>query len=161
MCVQETAAEGHYRYHRVRTTSSLELNISQLSSRRASQLPTNTQYWEPVSVTAAAERRIETHRNHTSAAAGSGAPMSAPPAGRHSTAARRTLAGPRQSAAADGRHGGVCSVAGRDIVTRAVNEPSRSFTVPLFKALIAIDISIIFGNLLRHYAKWGPVRRAK
>ena len=66
MCVQETAAEGHYHYHSVRTTSSLESNISQLSSRRASQLPTNTQYWEPVSVTAAAERRIETHRNHRS-----------------------------------------------------------------------------------------------
>ena len=66
MCVQETAAEGHYHYHRVTTTSTLESNISQLSSRRASQLPTNTQYWEPVSVTAAAERRIETHRNHRS-----------------------------------------------------------------------------------------------
>ena len=55
---QESAAEGHYHYHSVTTTSSLESNISQLSSRRASQLPTNTQYWEPVSVTAAAERRI-------------------------------------------------------------------------------------------------------
>ena len=66
MCVQETAAEAHYHYHSVTTTSSLESNISQLSSRRASQLPTNTQYWEPVSVTAAAERRIETHRNHRS-----------------------------------------------------------------------------------------------
>ena len=144
MCVQETAAEGHYHYHSVTTTSSLESNISQLSSRRASQLPTNTQYWEPVSsVTAAVGRRIETHRNHRSSwERGRRCPRRRLVATR--LRPRRTLAGPRQSAAADGRHGGVCSVAGRDIVTRAVNEPSRSFTVPLLKALIAIDISISY-----------------
>ena len=87
--------------------------------------------------------------------------MSAPPAGRHSTAARRTLAGPRQSAAADGRHGELCSVAGRDIVTRAVNEPSRSFTVPKerpYKGLLLVESSastFTFENLMKHYPKWG------
>ena len=68
--------------------------------------------------------------------------MSAPPAGRHSTA--ENSAGPRQSAAADGRRGEVCSVAGRDIVTRAVNEPSRSFTVPRegpYKGLFLVESS--------------------